>query len=475
MPDFEVLDRLAREVLSVYENMGALSVTPRLDEATLAAEVARAFDFESPTPLDRLIGDSSGLLRDGSTHVAHPRYYGFFNPSVSMASVCADALVSVYNPQLAVWAHAPAAVEIESRLLEYLAGRLGFDPGTTAGSHFTTGGTEANNTALLAALSHRFPSYAEDGLVGLGVRPRVYLSEQGHESFEKVTQMAGLSRRAVCRIPTDSVFAIDLAALERAVESDRREGFTPLMLVATAGTTTLGAIDPMGGAARLAREQGLWLHVDAAWGGAAVMSPQLAPHLQGIELSDSVTIDAHKWFSVSMGAGMFFCRHPEALARVFGISTAYMPDSDGARREPYATTMQWSRRFIGLKLAMSLAEIGASAMAARIEHQAAMGERLRRLLVERGFELVHRSPLPLVCFTHPALSGSSEPASTYSGVAERVQRSGHWIASVRVRGQPVLRACVTSFRTQAEDIDALADALVRALQHPEGDSSISGT
>ena len=463
------LVELMAQVERAYENMGRLQVSPRLSEAVIDARIAERFDFSAPTGLKETIRASAELLRDGLTQVAHPRYYGFFNPSVSLSSVCADALASVYNPQLAVWAHAPAAVQLEQHVLEYLARKMGFAAETTKGSHFTTGGTEANHTSVLAALNQRWPDYAERGLLSIGARPRIYVSDQGHESFEKVCQMSGLSRRAVLRIDSDDGFGLDVDRLEEAIHTDRRNGWTPLMVVATAGSTTVGAIDPLGAIAELAERHGLWTHVDAAWGGAAMMSKRLAGSLHGIERADSVTIDAHKWFSVSMGAGMFFCRHPEALSRAFGIATSYMPDSAGARREPYSSTMQWSRRFIGLKLAMTLAEIGEQGMAGRIDHQADMGDRLRRLLLEAGFEIVFRSPLPLVCFTHPLLRVSGRaPRDRCAELVAGIQGAGHWVAAVEVRGEPFIRACVTSFRTQASDIDALVEAISAALPSSVG-------
>src|SRR5204863_1107985 len=182
-----------------------------------------------------------------------------------------------------------------------------------------------------------------------------------------------LGRRAVRTGATDRHLKMDLGDLARRVAADRQSGLAPFMVVGTAGTTAAGVIDPLPELAAFCRAEGLWLHVDAAWGGAAVLSPRLRGHLAGIEAADSITCDAHKWFSVPMGAGMFFCRHREAVAEAFRAETSYMPGKTGAVVDPYTTSVQWSRRFIGLKLFMALAERGEAGYVEMIEHQAHLG------------------------------------------------------------------------------------------------------
>src|SRR2546430_11489276 len=172
--------------------------------------------------------------------------------------------------------------------------------------------------------------------------------------------MAGLGRRALRAVATDGQLQMDLGDLARRVAEDRHEGLAPFMVVATAGTTAAGVIDPLPELAAFCRAEGLWLHVDAAWGGAAVLSPRLRGHLAGIEAADSITCDAHKWFSVPMGAGMVFCRHPEAVGAAFRAETSYMPERTvGPVQDPYTTSVQWSRRVIGLKLFPGLRGQGA--------------------------------------------------------------------------------------------------------------------
>ncbi len=313
---------------------------------------------------------------------------------------------------------------------------------------FTTGGGESNLSAVVVALSRAFPDYGGRGLRGFALSPTIYTTREAHHSFHKIAHMTGLGRRALRTVATDEGWRMDLDDLERQIARDRRDGFAPFMVVGTAGTTAAGAIDPLADLARFCKREDLWFHVDAAWGGAAVISPRLRSHLAGIDAADSITCDAHKWFSVSMGAGMFFCRHADAVAEAFRAETSYMPDTTaGSVHDSYTTSVQWSRRFIGLKLFLSLAQLGESGYVDLIEHQARMGDLLRALLEREGWRIVNATPLPLVCFTREGLN----PATFLAALFERQIA---WMSEVRLDGgAPVLRACITSFKTTAADVE----------------------
>jgi glutamate/tyrosine decarboxylase-like PLP-dependent enzyme len=225
------------------------------------------------------------------------------------------------------------------------------------------------------------------------------------------------------------------------------------MVVGTAGTTAAGAIDVLPELAQLCRDEGMWFHVDAAWGGAAILAPSLRHYLAGIECADSITCDAHKWFSVSMSCGMFFCRHPETVARAFRATASYMPGSAGATTfDPYVNSVQWSRRFIGLKLFMSLAERGESGMAAMIEHQARMGDVLRQSLTSVGWRVVNKTPLPVVCFTRDDLD-------VPRFLAELQKEQIAWMSEAKINGASAVRACITSFKTTEAEIHEVVHAI----------------
>jgi glutamate/tyrosine decarboxylase-like PLP-dependent enzyme len=373
-----------------------------------------------------------------------------------LASITADTLVALYNPQLAAWSHAPAANEMEQFVLKFLMKHFGFDS-SSSHANFTTGGAEANLSAVLAALTHRFPNYGDEGLAQtLNVHPRIYLSEEAHDSFVKIAHITGLGRKSLQVIPTDDQLKIDINALSAQFNKDKAAGYLPLMVVGTAGTTGAGIIDPLPQLAEFCQSHRLWFHVDAAWGGAAVLSSRLKKYLKGIESADSITCDAHKWFNVPMGAGMFFCKHKEAVYKTFRVSTAYMPGKTSDTIDPYISTIQWSRRFIGLKLFMTFAELGIDKLAAQIEHQTNMGELLRQKLKENGWEIVNDTPLPLVCFTHPELDSKKLSAL----LNQLYNEQQVWISEVYLKKQiHALRACITSFRTQEEDIIFLVEVL----------------
>jgi glutamate/tyrosine decarboxylase-like PLP-dependent enzyme len=426
------------------------SVTPK----EIRRRLASRYDFTKPMALDDVVADVESMLQAWQVQVTHPRYFGLFNPNVTLASIIADTLVAAYNPQLATWRTSPAANEIERHTLRWLANKFGLP--ATALANFTSGGAEANLSAVTVALTRAFPDYAEGGLSQLARSPTVYLTPEAHHSFEKIAHMVGLGRRALRKVATNRDHKMDPGDLARRVAEDRRSGFTPFMVIGTAGTTAAGVIDPLPEIASFCQSEDLWFHVDAAWGGAAIVSPRLRATLAGISAADSITCDAHKWFSVPMGAGMFFCRHPESVRAAFRAETSYMPGKMvGDVLDPYTTSVQWSRRFIGLKLFLALAQHGESGYIEMIEHQARMGDVLRESLRRAGWRVVNTTPLPLVCFTRAGLVTAKFLAALY-------ERQIAWMSEVRLgRSAPVMRACITNFRTSERDIEWVVGEMSR--------------
>ncbi|MFL6197453.1 MAG: pyridoxal phosphate-dependent decarboxylase family protein [Thermoanaerobaculia bacterium] len=457
-----------RLVESIEEYMNGVEkarVAPELDLDAIRGALA-PFDFEKPMPPLEALDFAVENLWRWQVHTPHPRYFGLFNPAPTTMGIAADALVATFNPQIAAWSHSPMAAEIEQHLVRAFGVRFGFEPSRIEGT-FTSGGAEANHTALLAALMKAFPEVARRGMMALRSQPVLYVSPEAHHSFLKAARLCGLGTDAVREVRVDDRFRMRPDDLAARIAEDREEGLSPFLVVATVGSTGTGAADPIAELAQVAGEAGgLWLHVDAAWGGAAALVPELKPLLEGIGRADSVTFDAHKFLSVPMGAGMYIGRYPGMLERTFRVSTSYMP-KDGAAlpvADPYAHTMQWSRRFIGLKLFLSLAVAGWDGYAEAIRHQTAMGDRLRERLRDEGWLVVNDTPLPLVCFVGSGPEGRT-PAFV-EGVAADVVGSGEaWISTVASRELgPALRACVTNYRTGPEDVDALVAALGRARE-----------
>ncbi|WP_242884242.1 pyridoxal phosphate-dependent decarboxylase family protein [Actinomadura litoris] len=430
------------------------SVTPPVDVPALRAAVA-GYDFGAPVRAETAVDEVAALLRTGTVHTTHPGYFGLFNPTPTHLGVVGDALTAAFNPQLAAWSHAPAAAEIEAHLLRFLGGRLGYPAASVAGS-FTSGGAEANLTAVLLALTRTWPEYGTEGLRALPGRPVLYASAESHLAWLKIAHGTGIGRDAVRLVPTGPSLKLDPAALAAQIEADRAAGDLPFLVVATAGTTGAGVIDPLPELADLCADLGLRFHVDAAYGGAAALSDRLRPALAGIERADSITVDAHKWLSVPMGAGALLTTDAEGLAETFRVTTSYMPPDVHGTVDPYTTSQQWSRRFTGLKLFLSLAVAGRDGYAEQIDHDADLADALRAGLSDAGWELVNDTPLPVVCFADPA-----NPAwEHHADLARTVVEGGSaWISPVKLAGRAALRACVISHRTTPAHIDALVQTV----------------
>jgi aromatic-L-amino-acid decarboxylase len=451
-----VIDEIGSDFAQLQVDIANGPILPTVTAEEIRSYLASRYDFARAQPLEQVIADVEKMLRTWQVQVTHPRYFGLFNPSVTLASVIADTLVAMYNPQLANWRTSPAANEMERHTLGWLAAKFGLPENAIA--TFTSGGTEANLSAVIVALTRAFPDYGEHGLRHLHAQPSIYLTEETHHSFSKIAHMTGLGRRALRAIPTDRCLKMNLGELKKRVAEDRINGFLPFLVVGTGGTTAAGVIDPLTEIGHFCREEGLWFHADAAWGGSAILSPKLKRYLSGIEMADSITCDAHKWLSVSMGCGMFFCRHPDTVAEAFRADVSYMPGKPvGPAFDPYTTSAQWSRRFIGLKLFLALAHHSEAGYVEMIEHQTRMGDVLREALRSSGWRIVNSTPLPLVCFARDGVVPATFLAALH-------KRQIAWMSEARLGGIPVVRACITSFKTTERHIRWVVDEMNRLIE-----------
>lgn len=456
--DPETRERLWRRTGELVESYMAevarLPVSPKLDPEAIRARLA-PYTFEKPVPPEEALAFAAAQLREFQVHLSHPRYFGLFNPQPAAMGIFADTVVAGFNPQMAAWSHSPFACEVENHLVRALGRRFGYDEARTDGV-FCAGGAEANHTAVLCALTNEFPYFGERGLRSLAAQPVFYVSTEAHHSFHKAARLCGLGREALREIPVDAKLRMRPDALAGQIAADRAAGFAPFLIVATAGTTNAGAVDPILEIANVAQRERVWFHVDAAWGGAAALAPSVAHLLTGLELADAITFDAHKWLSVPMGAGLYLTRHPSILSRTFATQTAYMPKEAAGLEitDPHLHSMQWSRRFTGLKVFLSLAVAGWSGYREAIEHMIAMGNLLRAELAAGGWRLRNDTELPVVCFDDP---GGAHPQEIVNRLLES-QRA--WCSTTLLRGSDlVLRACITNYRTGADDVKALVAAL----------------
>ena len=456
LQDRERLDNLlTRELLNATARLTAGPVTPTVDLASFRNELA-GFDFRVPRQIERLLAWTVARMEEGVVHVTHPRYFGLFNPSPTFPAQCADRIAASFNPQLATSTTSPVPVEIEAHVIRAVAGRAGLPP--KASGHFSSGGSEANYTALICALTNCNAEFGATGSRAFQGPPVFYVSRESHLAWLKIAHQAGIGRSAVRLVATDGCGRMDPHALRRALDDDRERGCVPIMIAATAGTTNAGMIDPLVECARLSRSANIWYHVDAAWGGALIASDRLRYVLNGIEQADSITIDAHKWFATTMGCGMFITKHPEVLSAAFQVSTSFMP-SNLPQFDPYVTSVQWSRRFLGLRLFLSLAAAGWVGYARHVERSIELAAMLRHRLETRGWSIVNNSPLAVLCIKPPSAVGNVR------AVVSRLLATGRvWVAAAMFEGDEIIRACVTNGESSEHDVDELAAALRLAAE-----------
>ena len=439
-----------------YRYVASQNVSPVLDIAGIQSFLKRD-KIENPSDaIDHVVKGLSQFL----VHTTHPGYFGLYNPRPGYAGVIADVITAAFNPQLAAWSHSPFPIEVENMLVREFGKGFGYSEKDIDGV-FCSGGAEANHTALLCALNHHFPEYAARGYEVFEKQPTIYCSSEVHHSITKAAGTAGIGIRYVREIPAKDL-ALDVDFLEKKIIEDLQQGYHPLMIVATMGTTGTATIDPIEKVANISAKYGCWLHADGAYGGAIIVSEKHKSLLNGISSADSIIFDAHKWLSVPMGASVFITRHGQILGETFRINADYMPKEAGNLDviDPFAHSLQWSRRFIGLKLYMALLIYGWEGFGQLIDSQIEKGEYLKNRLRENGWKLYNNSPLPVVNF---GLESFEKNENLALEIAKKVIDSGKaWISVYRVNGINALRACVTNYATTESEIDILVDSLNQA-------------
>ncbi len=416
---------------------------------------AQILNFDQANEVDVVLNHVFEGLSKYAVHTPHPNYHGLFNPRPVFSSIIADFITATFNPQLAAWSHAPFANEIENYVIQEFGKKIGYRD--TVDGTFCTGGAEANLTAIICALNNAFPNFSKSGIGGIDKRPIIYCSSESHHSIDKAAKITGLGNLSVCIIPVNANLEIDVKALEGRILTDYKSGLYPLMIIGTAGTTGAGAIDDLEALQVIAKDKDVWFHVDAAYGGAIAISQKYNSFISGIELSESVTIDLHKWFSVPMGASIFLTRDKKILHKSFSVKTNYMPE-DGDPDfvvDPYIHSMQWSRRFIGLKMYLPLAIHGWKGYEQIIDKQIKLGLRLKAMLREKGWVIENNSPLPIVCF-----SREEYHSKEMTTIVNKINASGKaWLSSYQIQGVDTCRVCITNYMTDSAELHELINIL----------------
>lgn len=425
---------------------------------------------------DRVLDDLCREMTDKGFHIPTANYFGLMNPTPTYMAVLAEALVAALNPQLASVARSQFASTLEAETIGWIASRFGWHkpvgaepapPGfATCDGTFTSGGNEANFTGLALAISHKFPNAIEDGIATIGARPVFYGSSESHHSLEKSAGLLGLGRKALHRIPVNDSLRLDTARLILQIEADYACGFVPFCIVATAGTTSSGAIDDLDALASIAQRYGLWLHVDGAYGAAAAFSDKYRSLLRGIERADSITVDPHKWLAMPFAAGIILTRHPSMLEHTFSVASPYMPKAERTGMiDNFKISAQWSRRMNSLKLWLTLRVHGRQAYEDMIEGQMQLAASMRAWIESsEQFELAAPQTLPILNFRLRGVANNEVEAAHRTFIDEFNRDGRYWISCTRVRGKSVLRMMIISYLSTAEHLAGLQQALQAAAQ-----------
>jgi aromatic-L-amino-acid decarboxylase len=406
----------------------------------------------------------------------HPRFFGWVNSPPAPVAVLVDMLAAAMNPSCAGGDH--AAIYLERCVTRWLIELLGL-PVEGAFGLLVSGGSMASLTALAAARHRCFRDLGIDvRRNGVGTcRLRLYLSTQAHGCIQKSVELLGLGSDSLRWIEVDENFRIRLDHLSSAIEEDAANGFVPFCIVGNAGTVNTGAIDPLDQLADLARQHGLWFHVDGAYGAVGKLDPEAAPLFRGIEYADSLALDAHKWLSVPIECGCIFVRDGQLLRDAFSLVPPYLrtEPGKGIGNLPWFSEygFQQSRGFRALKLWATLAHAGRSGLALQIARHNVLARYLeRRVQQTPELELCSSGKLSIVCFRcRPALLRDDDAAldALNKDVMEQVQSEGTaFLTSAVLGGRFVLRACILHYATTEQDLDLMLDAVRRIASDAAG-------
>ncbi len=467
--DAERLRRDGRRLLEAMADYWAriedYPVRARVRPGEILARLPEAAP-ETPEDLDAVLRDVETVILPGLTHWQHPRFLAFFPANTSTPAVLGEMLAAALAVNGLIWEGSPAATELEMRMLEWLRRAIGL-PGDFRGVIQTTA-SEATLTALLVARERATGLRARDeGLAGLPPMA-VYASAEAHSSVEKDVGIAGFGRRHLRRIPTDDAFAMRPEALEAAIREDLARGIRPCAVVATLGTTGVGACDPLRPIGEIARRHGLFLHVDAAWAGSALLLPEWRHLLDGIEYVDSFVFNPHKWLMTNFDCSAHFVRDADELVRTFEILPAYLHTRERGRVVDYRDWgIPLGRRFRALKLWFVLRLYGLEGLRAILRrHIDLAGELAGWIEAEPDFRLVTGPNLALVTFRFepPGLAGEALE-DLNRRLPQAVNDDGRtYVTPTVVRGRAVTRICVGQTRTERHHLREAWRAIVEVAR-----------
>lgn len=446
-------------VADYLEGVGSLPVESSVEPGWVRAQLP-AHPPEEGQGFDGLLADCDRVVLPALTHWQHPAFFGYFPANASGPAILGDLLSAGLGVQGMLWATSPACTELETHVLDWLAELLGlpgqFRSGGAGGGVIQDTASSGTLCALVAARERATGGQA--GELGAGGRLTVYASAEAHSSVEKAVRIAGLGRTNLRTVGTGEALGMDPARLDELIAADRADGFEPCAVVATVGTTSTGAVDPLHAIAAVCRSHRVWLHVDAAWAGTAAVCPEHRWLLDGVDGADSFVVNPHKWMLTNFDCCAFYVADRPALVGALSILPEYLRNTateSGGVVDYRDWQVQLGRRFRALKLWAVIRHYGARGLREHVRGHVALAERVaERVRDHPHLELAVPRSLALVCFRHTAGDAASE------ALLRRLNASGRlYLTHTRVGGRYALRMAIGGTRTAAEHVDAAWDAI----------------
>ena len=447
----------------------ARPISPHVRPGEIAAGLAAGIP-EAPEPLEAILADLDARVMPGIVHWGHPSFLGYFGSTSNGPALVAEVAAAALNVSAMTWKVSPAATELETVVLGWLRELLGF-PAEWDGIVYDTGSVGVMH-ALAAARESLGLDVRRRGLAGRADVPtlRVYASDQAHSSAEKAAITLGIGEENVRRIPSDGEFRMDVAALRDALAEDERAGFRPLAVIATVGTTSTASVDPVPAIADVCEERGVWLHVDAAYGGAMGVLPEGRWALAGCERADSLVVNPHKWLFVPLDFSVLFTRRPEWLRRTFSLVPEYLR-GDAGERDFMDYGIQLGRRFRALKAWTVFRAFGRAGIEARVREHCRLA-RLWTTWIEGAdeWELMAPTTMSVVCFRHRPAGMSDEDADAHNeAIATRINDDGAlYLTHTRLRGRTALRIGLGNMSTEERHLRAAWERVRDCMRAGEG-------
>ncbi len=462
--DFRRLGHELIEWIATYrEQLETYPVMSRAQPGEISAQLPRT-PPQKGEGLDAILGDLDRIVMPGITHWNHPGFFAYFPSNSNLSSVLADLVCAGLGSQGMSWQTSPAATEVEDVVMEWLRQMLGL-PETFTGVIQDTAST-ATFCALLCARERASGFSQNRGGLQAEAKPLVvYASDQGHSSIPKAALLAGFGKEHLRLTPTDANHALCLDALEAAILDDLEAGLKPCALVAAIGTTATTAMDPLQAMAALAQKYGLWLHVDAAMAGTAMLCPECRGLWQGVEAADSVVLNPHKWMGTGFDLTAYYVRDPEHLIRVMGTNPSYLHTAqDGQVRNLRDWGIPLGRRFRALKLWFLIRDLGVEGLQAKIRRDLANAQWLKdQVDAAPGWERMAPVELQTVCIRHvpEALRGDEAALTAHNlGIAARINEAGqNYLTPSMLKGQQMIRVSIGAEATERRHVEGLWAAL----------------